>query len=73
MNAIWNMTYNEIKTHTENCCREADTTGSLALSGTPKNWADDMDLALENFFLASSLSSAWSQMWLNILQASSDL
>lgn len=42
--------------HTENFCREADASISLALF-TPKNWADDMDFALENFFLASSVSS----------------
>lgn len=43
---------------TENFCKEIWLSAS-ALFWSPKNWADDIDFALENFFLASSVSWIW--------------
>lgn len=44
--------------HTENFWRETAASIS-ALLWSPKNCADEMAFALENFFLASSVSSIW--------------
>jgi len=42
------------RSHTENLDKVAWESKSAALVCSPKNWDDEMDLAFENFLLASS-------------------
>lgn len=51
----------EMDVEPENFCRETWASTSVALLWSPKNWADEIDFAFVNFFLASSVSSIWQQ------------